>query len=302
MAAKGWTTGQLGDQTGRIALVTGANSGLGYETAKALAMRGATVIMACRSPERGQAALDSIQAENPTGSARLMALDLASLKDVERFAEAFQAEYQQLDLLIANAGLMMPPYAKTEDGFELQIGTNHLGHFALVGRLLALVTATPASRIVVLASTMHKAGKIDLDDLHWERRSYNKTAAYGQSKLANLLFTYELQRRLEAAGSQTIATAAHPGWAATNLQREHAWMRFFGAMMAQTPVEGSWPTLMAATSDDVRGGQYCGPSGLMEMSGPARIVPSSARSHDDEMARELWDKSEELTGVTFAFA
>ena len=293
-----WTSENIPDQSGRVAIVTGANSGIGYETARALAHKGATVIMACRSVEKGQVAAHKIQDEDPQGTVAVMALDLANLSSVRDFAEGFKREFQRLDLLINNAGVMMlPDYTKTADGFEMQFGTNHLGHFALTGLLLETISRTPGARVVMVSSTAERFGRMNFDNLNAEQ-SYDKQAAYGQSKLANLLFTAELQRRFEAASMDAIAVAAHPGWTTTNLQR-HTRLRLLNPIFAQGPEMGALPSLYAATSPDVRGGDYFGPGGFMQMRGyPTKVKPTD-RSKDEADAKKLWEVSEELTGITF---
>jgi NAD(P)-dependent dehydrogenase (short-subunit alcohol dehydrogenase family) len=293
-----WTDEDITDQTGRLAIVTGANSGIGYETARALAEKKAAVILAVRNLEAGQAAVDRIKSSVPSANLETMHLDLSSLASVRSFAEDFPKKHQKLDLLINNAGVMMPPYSKTEDGFELQFGTNHLGHFALTGLLLTLVMSTPDSRIVNVASQAHRAGEITFDDLNREKE-YKPMSAYGQSKLANLLFTYELQRKLDRKSASTIAVAAHPGWTATNLQRHVGLIDFLNRFFAQGSRAGSWPTLYAATAPDVKGSDYFGPNWLYEMRGHPKKVESNDKSHDEAVAARLWDVSEELTGVTF---
>jgi len=295
---KKWTTDNIPDQTGRIAIVTGANSGIGYETALALAQKDATVVMACRNLAKANPAAEQIRATNPSGTVEVMQLDLGDLESVKAFAAAFQEKYDRLDLLINNAGIMMPPYGKTTQGFETQFGVNHLGHFALTGLLLNLLLQTPQSRVVTVSSMSHRFGRIDFDDLNWEK-GYNPNAAYGQSKLANLLFTYELQRKLTATGQDTIATAAHPGWTGTNLQRHAAWLNFLNRFVAQAPPMGALPTLMAATEPGVNGGEYFGPGGFMEMRGYPQRVKSNDRSYDEDVAAKLWGVSEELTGVRY---
>ncbi len=286
------------DQSGRIAIVTGANSGIGYETARALAHGGATVIMACRSRQKGTEAAEGIRDENPRGDVEMMQIDLADLASVRRFAEAYRASHNRLDLLINNAGVMRPPQRQeTAEGFELQFGTNHLGHFALSGLLLDLIVRTASSRVVVLSSLTHRAGSIHFDDLQGEA-SYNAAAAYAQSKLANLLFAHELQRRLK--GTHVIVAAAHPGWAGTNLQRNYALLRWLNPLLAQRPEKGALPTLYAATAPDVQGGDFIGPCGFMELGGGPIKVRSSNQSHDQAVADRLWAVSEELTGVVYA--
>jgi NAD(P)-dependent dehydrogenase (short-subunit alcohol dehydrogenase family) len=298
---KHWTEKDMPDQTERVAIVTGANSGIGWDTARALAQKGALVIMACRSMGKANTAADQIRATNPAGKVVVMALDLGDLDSVRAFADAFRAQYDRLDLLINNAGVMMPPYGKTVQGFEQQFGINHLGHFALNGLLLDRLNATPGARIVTVSSGSHRFGIINFDDLNWER-GYPAQRAYGQSKLANLLFTYELQRRLAAAGQSTLSVAAHPGWVATNLQQYSGAYRLLNPIIAQTTGMGALPTLYAATAPDVWGGEYFGPGGLMEMRGYPRKVRSNARSYDEAVARRLWKVSEDLTHVSYPLA
>jgi NAD(P)-dependent dehydrogenase (short-subunit alcohol dehydrogenase family) len=294
-----WTASDIPDQAGRIALVTGANSGLGYETARALTRSGATVILACRNLNRGKAAMERIDREEPRGTAHLMQLDLADLASVRRFAAAFQAGYDRLDLLILNAGVMMvPERQKTADGFEMHFGTNHLGHFALTGLTLDPLLDTPGARVVTVASAAHLWGKIDFDHLQAEG-SYHSARAYGSSKLANLLFAYELQRRFEAAGTSTLSVAAHPGWAATNLQRHLPFVQWLNPRLATSPERGALPTLYAATAPGVQGGDYFGPGGLGQLLGAPARVRSSHQSHDPALAARLWAVSEEFTGVAF---
>jgi len=298
MSKHEWNEERLADQSGRIAIVTGANSGIGFETARVLASKGATVIMACRNLDKAEPKADEIRATHPGCDVDAMELDLSDLESVRRFAEAFRAKHSRLDLLINNAGIMVPPYGKTAHGFETQFGVNHLGHFALTGSLLDLLVDTPASRVVTVSSIAHYMGKIDFSNLNWEN-GYKAQAAYGQSKLANLLFTYELQRRLDAAGRDTLAVAAHPGWTATNLQEHAPSVKFLNRFFAQSPLMGALPTLYAATEPDVSGAEYYGPSGLLEMNGPPKRVKSNKRSHDENVAERLWNISEELTGVQF---
>ncbi|MFT5040944.1 MAG: NAD(P)-dependent dehydrogenase (short-subunit alcohol dehydrogenase family) [Hyphomicrobiaceae bacterium] len=296
-----WTFASIPEQAGRRCIVTGANTGIGYEAAKALALKGADVTLACRNPDKGADALTRLHAENPTGSASFQALDLADLASVEAFAESFGAANDQLDLLILNAGVMVPPLTKTAQDFELQFGVNHLAHFALVGRLLSLLQKTEGARVVVLSSTAANFGAMDFDDLNWETRRYNAWPAYGQSKLANLLFTLELQRRLSVSGSKLAVTAAHPGWTATDLQRTSPTASFFNRFLAMDPPQGALPTLRAATDLGAASGDYYGPNGIGQMRGyPVRVdVPKHANSKED--AAKLWEVSEELTGVGYEF-
>jgi len=298
MSKHDWSAEALGDQSGRVAIVTGSNSGIGFETARVLAGKGATVVMACRNLEKANPKADEIRAAHPGADVKVMQLDLSDLGSVQRFAEGFRAKHSRLDLLINNAGIMVPPYGKTAQGFETQFGVNHLGHFALTGSLLDLITNTPGSRIVTVSSIAHYMGRIDFADLNWEK-GYKAQAAYGQSKIANLLFTYELQRRLAASGKDTIAVAAHPGWTETNLQEHAKGVKFLNRFLAQEPLMGALPTLYAATEPGVNGAEYFGPSGFMEMNGPPKKVKSNKRSHDRNVADRLWNVSEELTGVHF---
>jgi len=299
MSRAGWTAAVMRDQGGKLAVVTGANSGIGFETARALALSGAEVILACRDPRRGEAAAGRILADAPAARVEVAPLDLGSLASVRAFAAALRARRERLDLLINNAGVMIPPLGRTEDGFELQIGINHLGHFALTGLLLEPVLAASAGRVVVVASLAHRAGVIELDDLSWERRRYRPWRAYAQSKLANLLHMVELQRRLEAARAGALCAAAHPGWTATNLQQHSGFIQRVNPLLAQTAREGAWPTLRAATDPGVRGGDYFGPAGLFELKGPPRRVVVSKRARDPELAQRLWARSEVLTGVRY---
>jgi NAD(P)-dependent dehydrogenase (short-subunit alcohol dehydrogenase family) len=277
---------------GRSVIVTGANSGIGRAAARALAGAGARVVLAVRSVDKGRTAAAAMP-----GETEVRRLDLASLASVREFAAAWEGD---VDLLINNAGVMAPPLTRTADGFELQFGTNHLGHFALSNLLLEHVTG----RVVTVSSTGHRMGTIDFDDLNWERKPYKAWRAYGQSKLANLLFTAELQRRLTASGSAVLATAAHPGYAATNLQF-HSQRRVFdlvGALgnrlLAQDEEGGALPTLYAAVAD-IPGNSFAGPGGFMEQRGAPKLVGRSTAAKDAEVARRLWDVSEELTGVRF---
>lgn len=307
-SAHSWTAGHLPDLSGRVIVVTGANSGIGYEAARQCARRGAHVVLACRDRGRGLAARDAIAAAHARASMEVMELNLASLDAIRRCAAQFNATHTRLDVLCNNAGVMALPYRQTADGFEMQIGTNHLGHFALTGLLLERLLTTPGARVVTVSSVAHRFGAIRFDDLH-ARDSYNKWRAYGQSKLANLLFTYELQRRLHSAGATAIGVACHPGWAATNLQTAGprmtgataaAWLSTLGnRLLAQSAAMGALPTLYAAAAPDVRGGDFIGPDGFQEMWGFPKKVASNDRSHDRHAAQRLWETSEELTGVRY---
>jgi NAD(P)-dependent dehydrogenase (short-subunit alcohol dehydrogenase family) len=299
-----WTTSDIPDQSGRVAVVTGANTGLGYHTAAALAQTGARVVLAVRDLEKGNLALARIVAAHPHADVTLQALDLSSLASVRAAAAALRKAYPRIDLLINNAGVMWTPKQLTADGFEMQFGTNHLGHFALTGLLLDNLLPVRGSRVVTVSSTGHRfRAAIHFDDLQSER-SYDRFAAYGQSKLANLLFTYELQRRLADHHKNTIAVAAHPGGSNTELGRNSPMLLrplfgLVGPVLFQGAAMGALPTLRAATDPSVAGGQYYGPDGLGEQRGHPRLVSSSAQSHDEDVQHRLWAVSEELTGVTY---
>ena len=297
-----WTTTDIPDQTGRTAVITGANTGLGFETATALAARGARVVLAVRNLDKGKDAAARIEAGNPGASVAVQELDLTSLASVREAAGELRAAYDSIDLLINTAGVMYTPKLTTKDGFELQFGTNHVGHFALTGLLLDKLLAVPGSRIATVSSIGHRIrAAIHFDDLQWER-SYSRVAAYGQSKLANLLFTYELQRRLANHGT-TIAVAAHPGGANTELARNvpGPLKPVYGVLLPLIPsaAKGALPTLRAATDPGVLGAEYYGPDGPGGLGGYPKVVPSSDQSHDLGLQRRLWAVSEELTGVTF---
>ncbi|RMG33977.1 MAG: SDR family NAD(P)-dependent oxidoreductase [Methanobacteriota archaeon] len=302
MKKENWTQEKIPSQKGRVAIVTGASSGIGYETARILANKGAHVILAVRNPEKGERALERIKLQNANARVRVMVLDLANLASVREFAEEFKRRFERLDLLINNAGVMIPPYSKTADGFELQFGTNHLGHFALTGLLLDLLINTPGSRIVNVASMAHKYGNLNFDDLNWEKRPYKAWRAYGDSKLANLYFTYHLAEKLNAAGVDVKVTAAHPGWTATDLQRHSGVFQLGNKLFAQSAEMGALPTLRAATDPDARSGDYYGPDGFQEWRGYPVKVQSNQLSHDREIARRLWEVSEKLTGVKYTLS
>ena len=302
-----WTSERIPDQGGRTAIVTGANSGLGLATARELALHGARVVLACRDLEKGAAALAELQRAAPAAQLELSELDLASLASVERFAQRFTAEHERLDLLINNAGVMAPPRRETADGFELQLGVNLLGPFALSGHLLPLMQGREDARVVTLASTAHRMGRINFDDPQSLRR-YNRWLAYGQSKLADLMFALELDRRLRASGSAVKSLAAHPGYAATNLQSaaapalDRAVMVLTNVLVAQSAAMGALPTLYAATEPGLQGGSYVGPDGIGEFRGHPRLVSPSRAARDERVAARLWELAEELTGVGFGLA
>ena len=298
-----WTVADVPDQSGRTAVVTGANSGIGFEAAAVLARRGAVTVLACRDAGKGKAAAARMTAAAPGASVSVVRLDLASLDAVRAAAAEILARHERLDLLINNAGLMWPAYGKTADGFELQFGTNHLGHFALTGLLLEAMLPVPGSRVVTVSSNGHRAGRLDFADLQSEQR-YGRMTAYAQSKLANLMFTYELQRRLAATGAPTVALAAHPGNAFTDLTRhlpavvQSAYPAVAG-LFGQSAAMGALPTLRAATDPAAAGGEYYGPGGLAQFKGYPVPVSSTARSRDEVTQRRLWAESERLTGVTY---
>ncbi len=295
-----WTQRDIPNQAGRLAVITGANTGIGFETAQSLATAGAQVVLACRSATKGTAALERIKAKLPGAQVTLEALDLADLTSVDAFAQRFFGSHAQLDLLILNAGVMVPPATRTAQGFELQFGVNHLAHFALAGKLLPRLMATPGARIVVVSSAAAARGAMDFDDLQFEKRGYAPWKAYAQSKLANQLFASELQRRLQAAGSDLRVTAAHPGWTATDLQRSSGLMRLLNRFFAQSAAQGALPTLRAATDPEAAGGDYFGPRGFMQMRGaPVRVSMVKAAQNAADAAR-LWQESEALSGVHYA--
>lgn len=305
----GWSERDVPDSRGKTYVITGGNSGIGWEAGRVLAEHGAHVILACRNADKAKEAVSAIQ-KTARADAKVEArsLDLASLESVKRFAETLLSEGQAIDGLLNNAGLMALPYSRTNDGFETQLGVNHLGHFALTGRVLPLLRKATGARVVNVSSQAHRMGKMNFDDLMSERR-YEKWTAYGQSKLANLLFTFELGRRLKKAGEGIVVTAAHPGYSATSLQGkgpEMSGSKFDGLMMkmgngmfAQTAAMGALPTLRAAVDPAAASGDYFGPGGLFEIGGAPKKVGTSARARDEASAATLWKRSVELTGVDF---
>ncbi len=305
-----WTLKDAPDLEGKVMVVTGANSGIGFEAAQALAGARARVILACRNAAFADAAIAKIRAVHSEALLEFAELDLASMASVRSFAAAFTARHERLDVLINNAGVMALPYRKTSDGFEMQFGTNHLGHFALTGLLLGPLLGTPGSRVVTVSSIAHRIGKICFDDLQGEKR-YRRWPAYGQAKLANLLFTYELSRSLEAHGRAVLSVACHPGYTDTNLGVAAARLdgssvaesiiRFANENVGQAAAMGALPTLYAAMAPGVVGGDYIGPDGAFELWGHPVKVGSNGRSHDEAVAAQLWAVSESLTGVRFAF-
>ncbi|MEU8705517.1 oxidoreductase [Streptomyces sp. NPDC048565] len=297
-----WTERQIPDLVGRTAVVTGANSGLGFEVARELSAHGAHVVMACRSQERGASAAEKVEAAGPRGSVEVAALDLADLGSVAAFAAGFQARHGRLDVLVNNAGIMTPPFSRTKQGFEMQFGVNHLGHFALTGQLLPTLLATPDSRVTTVTSTGQHIGRIELDDLNWERRKYRPLAAYGQSKLANVLFTLELQNLLAAAGAHVRATTAHPGWSRSNLSRTQGWLmdKVLDPYLGTPTLHGARPILRAATDPYAAGGSLWSPTYMYEHRGPVGAGRIAKRAQDADLARRLWEVSVGLTNVDYA--
>jgi len=305
-----WTQNDIPDQQGKLVIVTGGNSGIGYEAGLALAGKNAQMILAVRSVKKGEEAAKAIRQRHPQSQVTVTALDLADLKSIRTFAESFLAKHDRLDILINNAGVMALPARKTVDGFEMQFGTNHLGHFALTGLLLPAIKATPNTRVVTVSSFVHTSGDIYFDDLQSEKK-YDKWGAYAQSKLANLLFAYELQRRCDAAGIKLVSAGCHPGYAATNLQNAgpqmdgatlSSWMMNVGSFLfAQSQKMGALPTLFAAVAPQVNGCDYIGPTSLGGMRGYPDKVKSNDKSYNEVLAKKLWTASEELTGVIYSF-
>ena len=299
MASK-WTRENMPSLRGKRAVVTGANRGLGLEISCALAAAGASVVMACRDAQRAQAALEQVRQRVPQAQVELMALDLASLASIRDFADRFAAQSPRLDILCNNASAIMVPLQKTRDGFEMHIGVNHLGHFALTGLLLPQLLSAPASRIVNTSSMAHRLTPgLDLSDLHFTKTPYKEMDAYGRSKLATLLFTFELDRRLRQAGKSTLATVSHPGYTATNTDLGGFFMRLMTRLMAQAPAIGALPALYAATAPGVQGGDYYGPGGFKELSGYPVKVDCRPEARDPALAARLWASSEQLTGVSY---
>ena len=301
---KSFNIDKIPNHEGKIAIVTGANSGLGFETTKGLIKKGFLVIMACRDLKKAHGAHNKIKKEFPDADLKIIQIDTSSLKSVRAFADEFLNHYQKLDLLVNNAGIMVPPYSLTEDGFESQLGTNYLGHFLLTGLLMPALENTENSRIITLSSIAHKRGEINFDDLQFKKRTYKKWDSYGQSKLACLIFAYELDRKLKAKGFKIKSVASHPGVSLTNLWN-HMPLGFrlispvFNLFISQSAEEGAKPTLMAALDDNVNGGDYFGPTGFNEMKGEPGKVHSTPLSKNKEIAKKLWSVSEELTDIYY---
>ena len=296
---KNWNKQNIPDQTGKVIIITGATSGLGKEATKVLSQKGATIIMAVRNTEKAKAVREEIIKINPNAKIDIRSLDLGSLNSIRLFSDEISKSYNQLDTLINNAGIMFCPYSKTQDGFEIQIGTNHLGPFALTVQLMPLLIQTKNSRIVNTSSMAHKNGNINFEDFNWTDRKYKTMQAYSDSKLANLYFTYQLVNKLNGLTNAPLVTCAHPGWTKTDLDRHSSMATFFGNTVAQKVEMGTLPTLRAATDLDAKSGDYFGPSGFLEIRGYPIKVPSYAKSHDETIAKKLWDLSEELTGIKF---
>ena len=304
--SKKWSEKDIPDLTGKIIIITGANNGIGFENSKQFARKNATVIMACRNLEKGQKALNTVKKKVPSAKVELMKLDLANLYSIKEFVSEFKQKYDKLDILLNNAGIMMIPYSKTVDGFENQIGTNHLGHFALTAQLFELLKNTPKSRVVNVSSNAHRWGEMDWDNFLFEK-DYGRVKAYGRSKLANLLFTYELDRRIQEKGIDVLAVASHPGTANTGLANhlfgpvKYVLKPIVFSIIAQSSYKGSLPSARAAVDPDVKGGDYYGPKGFLgtDKRGSPTKVESLENSHNIEDAKKLWDKSEKLTGITF---
>jgi len=301
----GFTKENIPNQKGKIIIVTGANAGLGYETTLALAEKEATVIMACRSASKANAAKAKIVKAVPNADLYILPIDLTDLDSVRDFAKTFLTTFPKLDVLINNAGVMVPPYTKTKDGFELQMGANYFGHFLLTGLLLERLNKTPNSRVVSLSSLAHIQGSINFEDIHWEQ-SYSKMVAYRQSKLACLMFALELQKRLDQSNSSIISVAAHPGISPTELARHLSTIMYYAMLplvsfISHSPSKGALPTLLAATKEGVKGGAYFGPTGYRAMKGPAGKARIARRANNEEVAQKLWTVSEDLTGINYTF-
>jgi NAD(P)-dependent dehydrogenase (short-subunit alcohol dehydrogenase family) len=294
-----WDISHVPPQSGKVAVVTGANSGIGFQTALGLAAKDLEVILACRNVQKAEEAESRIKGEYPQAKIKSIQVDLSSLRQVREFADQFQRQYNRLDLLINNAGIMMSPYRVTEDGFENQLATNYIGHFALTGLLLPLLTGTPGSRVVTLSSLSYKWARIQFDDLQ-AGQGYSRRKAYGQSKRACLIFAYELQRRLSAAGYNTLSVAAHPGLSKTNLDQYFpAVLRPLGNLFLQPARKGALPVLYAALENDIKGGEFIGPDGFQEMRGYPARVNSDEYSMDRKVARRLWRESQEMTSIYY---
>lgn len=292
-----WTAENIPDQKGKIIIVTGSSSGIGYEAARVLANKNAKVILANRNSSKSEVAKNKILNQNKDADVESMRIDLSDLESVKQFVEEFNSKFDKLDILINNAGVMVPPHTINKNGFELQMGTNHFGHFALTLQLIELIKNTPNARIVNVSSSAHKAGNINFEDLKWEKRKYSAWKAYGDSKIANLYFTNELGRRL---GNKALVTSAHPGWTATELQRHSGIFDYLNQFFAMTIEQGALPTLRAAFDENAQNGDFYGPDGFMEMKGYPVKVKAKDLAKNETIAKKLWDVSEELTNVKFS--
>jgi NAD(P)-dependent dehydrogenase (short-subunit alcohol dehydrogenase family) len=294
-----WNQEDIPNQKGKVIIITGATSGLGKEAVKVLAQKGATIIAAVRNTKKAENVVQEIKQTVPNAIVDIQKLDLASLNSIKSFANRIRTTYKQLNVLINNAGVMACPFSKTEDGFEIQMGVNHLGNFALTGLLMPLLKSTKDARIVVTSSIAHRVGNINFEDINWTKRKYNTSKAYGDSKIANLYFTYELAKRLKDEPNAPLVTAAHPGWTRTELQRHSLFYRVLNPIFSQTVEYGTLPTLRAAIDESAVTGAYYGPSGFMELRGYPVVVKSNDLSNNQSNAQRLWKLSEELTGIKY---
>lgn len=299
MSKSNWSENNIPDLKGKVIIVTGATSGLGKEATRILTQKNATVVMAVRNTKKAEAVAQEIKKQHPNAQIDIKEMDLSSLASVKLFANNVLKNYDQLDVLINNAGIMACPFDKTQDGYEIQMGTNHLGHFALTGLLMPLLETTKNARIVATSSLGHRMGHIDFDDINWEKRKYNSSKAYADSKLANLYFTYALANKFNSEKKDIKVTVAHPGWTRTDLQKHSWYMRMLNPLFSQGPDQGVLPTLRAAFDPNANSGDYFGPSRFFEMHGSPIVVKSNERSHDKEAAKKLWHISEELTSIKY---
>jgi len=299
MSKLNWNTQNIADQTNRTILITGATSGLGKEASKILSEKNAKIIMAVRNTKKAENVAEEIKKQHPDAQLDIREMDLSSLQSVRDFAESVKSDYARIDVLINNAGIMACPFDTTDDNIEIQMGTNHLGHFALTGLLMPLLQKAKNGRIVATSSIGHKMGKIDFEDINWEKRKYKPSQAYADSKMANLYFTYELARKLRNEKSDIKVTAAHPGWTKTNLQKHSWYMRMLNPLFSQGPDQGVLPTLRAAFDPNANSGDYFGPSRFFEMHGSPILVKSNELSHSLEAAKKLWEVSAQMTNIKF---
>ncbi len=299
MSKQKWDSNNIPNQEGKVVIITGATSGLGKEATKVLAGNNATVIMAVRNTKKATVVIQAIKKTFPNVKIEIKLLELNCLKSIQAFADGIKTSYNRLDILINNAGVMACPFSKTKDNFEIQMGVNHFGHFALTGHLMPLLKKTKSSRIVVTSSVAHRQGDINFDDINWENRNYKTGKAYGDSKLANLYFAYELARKLKNKENAPMVTVSHPGWTKTELDRHSGLFQFLGNIVAQTVEMGTLPTLRAAIDENAKSGDYYGPTKLFELRGHPFIVKSNKLSHNELNAERLWDLSEKMTGVQY---